>query len=156
AIIVALVTRPVIFLAGYLAVVTFGYVPGAPLFHYFDSELLSLPLRYDAGWYLQIATDGYNVLSHTDPRVQQNFVFFPAFPMLMRVLGLLGGNTMAAFVVGGTIASALLFLVALAYLYRLAREDLADEQAMAALWLIAAFPFALFYGAIYTESLYLL
>jgi hypothetical protein len=30
-----------------------------------------------------------------------------------------------------------------------------DDQSAAALWLIAAFPFALFFGAFYTESLYL-
>ena len=31
-----------------------------------------------------------------------------------------------------------------------------DDRASYSVWLIATFPFALFYGAIYTESLYLL
>ncbi len=38
----------------------------------------------------------------------------------------------------------------------LARDDLSDEQSSVALWFLAAYPFAFFYGAIYTESLFLL
>ena len=38
----------------------------------------------------------------------------------------------------------------------LARDKLGDDKARYALWLIAAYPFALFFGAIYTESLFLL
>src|SRR5262249_40848416 len=48
------------------------------------------------------------------------------------------------------------FCVALAYLYLMAREHLDDRRATAALWLIAAYPFSVFFGAIYTESLFLL
>src|SRR5262249_14221447 len=47
------------------------------------------------------------------------------------------------------------FVIALVYLYEIAAAELPAETAMTALWLIAAFPFALFYGAIYSESLYL-
>ena len=36
-----------------------GFANGrAPLRH-FTNELLNLPVRWDAGWYLQIVTDGY-------------------------------------------------------------------------------------------------
>ena len=52
-------TRPVMLIVGYLAVFMFGYANGrAPLRH-FNDELLNLPVRWDAGWYLQIVTDGY-------------------------------------------------------------------------------------------------
>jgi hypothetical protein len=154
--VVVVVTRTVMFLAGYLAVLTFGYAPNAKPFRDLSSEVLSLPLRWDAGWYLQIARDGYSVAAGAGSQLQQNIVFFPAFPALVRVLGLIGGNTLASFVIAGTGASLVLFGWALAYLYRLGREDLlTDDQAAAALWFIAAFPFALFYGALYTESLYL-
>jgi hypothetical protein len=152
---VAIVTRLVIFLAGYLAVLTFGYPPDLTTFYHFASELANLPLRWDTGWYLQIARDGYSVVSDAGASLQQNIVFFPAFPMLVRGLGLVGGNSPAAFVIAGTGAAVVLFGVALGYLYRLARESMSEEQAATALWLLAAFPFALFYGAIYTESLYL-
>jgi Mannosyltransferase (PIG-V) len=149
-------TRPAIFAIGYLAVVLFGYAPGAVPFHDFEGELLNLPLRWDAGWYLGIATHGYEYLASAGASAQQNIVFFPAFPMLVRMIGRLGGNTTTAYVVGGTLASVALFALALAYLYQLAREELSDEQAATALWMIAAYPFAVFFGAIYTESLFLL
>src|SRR5262249_35449119 len=76
--------------------------------------------------------------------------------LVTRVVALLLGNREASYILGGTLVSLVSFVFALAYLYRLAREALDDEQAVAALWFLAAYPFALFYGAIYTESLYLL
>src|SRR6185436_18861557 len=49
------------------------------------------------------------------------------------------------------------FFGALVYLYCFAREMLGDDgEAGAAVWLLATFPFALFFGAVYTESLFLL
>jgi hypothetical protein len=152
--VVTIVTRTVILLVGYLAVLMFGYAPDSPPFRMFTSEVMSLPLRWDTGWYLQIARDGYSVAA-TDLG-QRNIVFFPAYPMLVRALGMIGGNSIASFVVAGTVASVCLFAWALTYLYWLAREErMTDDQSAAALWLIAAFPFALFFGAFYTESLYL-
>jgi hypothetical protein len=155
AMLVALGTRPVIFAAGYLAVIMFGYAPGAEPFHDFESELLNLPLRWDAGWYLGIATRGYSYIASAGAEAQQNIVFFPAYPMLVRIVARLGGNGTAAYVIGGTLLSLAMFVLALAYLYELAREELSDDQAAAAIWLLAAYPFAIFFGAIYTESLYL-
>ena len=154
---VAAGTRPVILAIGYLAVIMIGYAPGAQPFRDFESELLNLPLRWDTGWYLGIATTGYSYIGSAGPDAQQNVVFFPAYPLLVRAVARLAGNSTAAYVVGATITSAALFVLALAYLYRLAQQHLTDDdQAAAALWLIAAYPFSLFYGAIYTESLFLL
>jgi hypothetical protein len=155
AIVIVVATRAAIFFVGYLAVVMIGYAPGARPFHDFSTEVLNLPLRWDAAWYLGIATQGYE-FQPGNPSLQQNIVFFPAFPMLVRLAALLLGKSFTAFVVGGTIASLAAFAAALAYLYRLAREDLTEDQTNAALWLLAAYPFAIFYGAIYTESLFLL
>src|SRR6266481_1671687 len=46
-------TRPAILFVGYAAVFMFGYAEGhAPLRH-FNNELLNLPVRWGAGWYLQ-------------------------------------------------------------------------------------------------------
>jgi len=154
---VTIVTRPTVFVVGYLAVLTFGYAPNAQPFRFFTSEVMSLPLRWDTGWYLQIAREGYSVAADATAALQQNIVFFPAYPMLVRALGLIGGNSLASFIVAGTVASLCLFGWALTYLYWLAREErLTDDQAATALWLVASFPFALFFGAVYTESLYLL
>jgi hypothetical protein len=153
--IVVISTRPAVILAGYLAVVMFGYPPGTEPFHDFENGLLNLPLKWDTGWYLSIATDGYRYLDQGGADVQQNVVFFPAYPLIVRGVAQLCGNSRTAYVIGATLVSLTLFLIALAYLFRIGRETLNDEQATVSLWLLAAYPFAFFYGAIYTESLYL-
>ncbi len=76
--------------------------------------------------------------------------------MLIRFVGVLAGKTPAAYVIGATLLSVALFAFALIYLFLLARQHMDDDQATCSLWLLAAFPFSVFYGAIYTESLYLL
>ena len=148
-------TRLVMLLVGYLAVFMFGFANGrAPLRH-FTNELLNLPVRWDAGWYLQIVTDGYRY-APGDPAVQQNIVFFPAYPMLMRVTGRLLGGDMTGYVAAGMIVSIASFFGALVYLYAFARDRYGDEVAGGTIWLLAAYPFAIFFGALYTESLFLL
>jgi hypothetical protein len=148
-------TRPVMLMVGYLAVFMIGFVNGrAPLRH-FNNELLNLPVRWDAGWYLQIVTDGYRYVPG-DPTVQQNIVFFPAYPMLVRIVGRLLGGDMIGYVAAGMVVSMASFFGALVYLYAFARERYDDDVASGAIWLLAAYPFAIFFGAIYTESLFLL
>ena len=80
-----------------------GYPPGAPPWRGSDSELLNLPLRWDAGWYLQIAENGYSYSPRAGAEAQQNIVFFPAYPMATRVVGLLLGNGPSAYVAAGLI-----------------------------------------------------
>src|SRR4051812_2405332 len=148
-------TRPAMLCVGYLAIFMIGYANGrAPLRH-FDNELLNLPVRWDAGWYLQIVTDGYRY-TPGDPTMQQNIVFFPAFPMLMRAAGRLLGGSMVGYVAAGMIISTAAFFAALVYLYAFARDRYGDDIAAGAIWLLAAYPFALFFSALYTESLFLL
>jgi hypothetical protein len=149
-------SRPAILFVGLLAVLTFGYPPGAPPWRDYDNELLNLPLRWDAGWYLQIAETGYSYIPEAGAGAQQNIVFFPGYPLVTRAVALLLGNQKTAYVAAGTIVSLASFLFALAYLFAFAREAIGEERAHAALWLIAAYPFAVFFGAIYSESLYLL
>jgi len=157
-------TRPAIFFVGYLAVIVIGYAPGIgprpgePPYRDYDNELLNLPNRWDAGWYLQIANPnwGYTYDDRGGAGVQQNIVFWPAFPLTVRVAALLLGNSKGSFPLAGTLVSLIAFLGALVYLYALARDHLSEEQSSIALWLFAAYPFAFFYGAVYTESLFLL
>ena len=146
-------TRTAILVAGYLAVFMFGYANGrAPLRH-FNNELLNLPVRWDAGWYLAIVTDGYKYTAG-DNLVQQNIVFFPAYPMLVRVIGRLLGGGMIGYVSAGMAVSLASFFGALVYLYALTRERFGEETARYSLWFLAAYPFAIFFGAVYTESLF--
>lgn len=148
-------TRPAILAVGLLAVAAFGYRGGRPPYRIFDNELANLPVRWDAGWYLDIATGGYRYLPN-QPDLQQNIVFFPAYPLLVRGVGRLFGKGPGAFVWGGTAVSLLAFFGALVYLYAFARDRLPDDDARFALWAVAAYPFAVFFVGLYTESLYLL
>ncbi len=167
-------TRLMVLLVGYIAVVSIGYPEGAPPFRVARHEGINLPARWDAGWYLGIAIDGY----YYSPRAQgqQNVVFFPAYPMLTRATaGFLGAQgpddpretralSEIAFrrqrrtLLAGMVVSLLAFAAALVYLYRLAREMLGDdrEAAAGAVLLICAYPFSVFFSAFYTESLFLL
>jgi hypothetical protein len=63
---------------------------------------------------------------------------------------------MSGYVSAGMAVSLASFFAALLYLYAFARDRLGDDKARYAIWLIASYPFALFFGAIYTESLFLL
>lgn len=149
-------TRPIILFVGYLAVVMVGYHHGRPPLRLAENEIANLQVRWDTAWYYGIATEGYRFFSRS-PNDQQNIVFFPAFPLIVRVAGrLLGGGTLS-FVAAGTLVAFCAFFWALTYLFRFARDLLDnDEWARYAVWFIAAYPFALFFGAVYTESLYLL
>jgi hypothetical protein len=149
-------TRLAILFVGFLAVVMMGYRGGRPPLRLSENEIVNLQVRWDMAWYFGIAVDG-NRYGSTRVTDQQNIVFFPAFPMMMRVAGRLLGGASTSFILGGSLVAIGAFFWALTYLFRLARDLLADEDAAAtAVWMIAAYPFALFYGAIYTESLFLL
>jgi hypothetical protein len=139
---------------GFLGVVLIGYPTSAPPpIQIYGHALLDLPARWDAGWYLGIATEGYRWLPEDVGR-QQNIAFFPAFPLAMRYVSVfLGGQPLWS----GVAISCVAFFWALTYLLRLGRDLLGDEDhAQAAIALLAAYPFALFYSAPYSEALFLL
>jgi hypothetical protein len=151
-------TRPAVLFVGYMALFLVGFAPQQPAWRISDNEFLNLQARWDAGWYYGIATEGYYFSHGMKARgEQQNIVFFPAMPLLMRVSGRLLGGAAPAMFIGGTIVSWVAFLTALVYLFRFARDLLGDDaRAAAAVWLVATYPFAVWFGAVYTESLYLL
>jgi hypothetical protein len=115
--------------------------------------------RYDAGWYYQIAANGYRFVAG-GPAVglgkAGKIAFFPVYPLLMRYVGRLFGDTPADPYLGGIAVSWLAFALALIAVTALARLDLPARRAEHAALLIAVFPFAFFYGLVYTEALFLL
>jgi hypothetical protein len=159
----ALFSRVTVLVAGYLAVVTIGVAPSLVGFQVSPDAALNLPARFDAGWYAGIALDGYSFEGRFDK--QQNIAFFPAFPMLERAAGYpLGAfapgvpkeRRIARLLWGGVIVSLLAFAWASVYLWRLARDTIGEDRAGAAVALLAAYPFSLFFSVPYTESLFLL
>jgi hypothetical protein len=160
---VALASRAAALVIGYLAVVTIGPAPGLVGFQVSADPALDLPARFDATWYAGIALDGYYFEGRFDK--QQNVAFFPAFPLLERAAGYpLGAfapgvpkeRRIARLLWGGVIVSLMAFAWAAVYLWRLARDTIGEDRATSAVALLAAYPFAVFFSAAYTESVFLL
>jgi hypothetical protein len=152
---ISVVTRFGVLLIGFLAVILIGFPPeAANRWSIYSNDLLDLPGRWDTGWYMTIANEGYVYLRNAPPDYQQNIAFFPAFPMSMRYLSVLFGRQTLWTGVGISIVS---FYLALTYFLRLSRDLLKDEQqAVMAVTLLAVYPFAVFFSAAYTEGLFLL
>lgn len=108
------------------------------------------PLRnWDGLWYRLVALEGYA----TSGGQYAKAAFWPLLPATMHVGAMPTGWTLDS--IGYIVANAA-FLGALLVLYRLIALDYADPAvARRALWALALFPTALFFSAIYTESLFL-
>lgn len=99
--------------------------------------------RWDGGWYLRIAKEGYYLKSTA---------FFPLYPFLIRVLESLGFSPEA----GALLIPNVTFLLVLIIFHRLVTLDYDESVAVRSLWYLAVFPTAFYFSAMYTESLYLL
>jgi hypothetical protein len=108
--------------------------------------------RWDSGWFFGIARNGYLYV----PGGRSNLAYFPVYPMLMRYGGRLFGRTSADLYLAGIAISWTAFVLAMIGLYYLARLDVPPRHAERAVLLTAIFPFAFFFGVVYTESVFLL
>ncbi len=149
-------SRLVVWAAGLLGLMWFGRAPGTRQFDALGlttpfsalGDLLVAPAaRWDAFWYLRIATDGYGT-----PHDHAQAAFYPLYPLLMRAGGWVVGSPLVA----GILVSLACFLGALVLLHRLVALELGDAYARPAVLLTAFFPSALFFSAVYSESLFLL
>jgi hypothetical protein len=115
--------------------------------------------RYDGGWYYQIARNGYHFVVG-GPAVgvgkPGKIAYFPVYPLLMRYAGRLFGSSPSDVYYGGILVSWVAFVLAMVLLLRLALLDVDEERAERSVYLAAIFPFAFFYGLVYTESTFLL
>jgi hypothetical protein len=159
----AVASRIAVLVVGYAGVVAIGIPPTANGFTVSADPLLNLPARFDAGWYGTIALEGYSFQGRFDR--QQNVAFFPAFPLLARLVGYPFGafarnappeRRLARMLWAGVVVSIAAFAWAAAYFWRLARDMIGSDRALDAVMLLAAYPFAVYYSAAYSESLFLL
>jgi len=113
----------------------------------FGNLLVGPSARWDSVWYLRIAEHGYGTAgSHAQA------AFYPLYPALMRGVGTVVGSPLTA----GILISLACFLAALVLLHRLAALELGPRDARGTVLLVAFFPTAFFFSAVYTESLFLL
>ena len=112
-------------------------------------ELLRYSVRWDSGWYLTIAREGYEHV----PDGQSSIAFFPMFPSSMRFLDqFIPGSDILA----GLILVHLALFAALIYIYKLVQIDYPDIVAWRTLFFTLMFPASFFFSALYTESYLLL
>ncbi len=158
--------RILLFIVSLFAVIIIPTFGGR--FPYFNTALepTNLPSwiwgfgNFDGVHYLRIAQDGYSS--------QYSQAFFPLYPLLIRFFTEiniflpkdLNLDTRIfvdpAYFYNGLILSNLIFLVALYFFYRLIILDYKKETAFKSIILLLSFPTAFYFGAIYTESLFLL
>ena len=117
--------------------------------HGFGDVLLSPLARWDAVWYLSIAHSGYGHAAGPT-------AFFPLYPLLVRGGAELGGGSPGALLVASYVVSLGALLGALVLLYRLVALELGRQAARTTLLLLCVFPGSLFFGAPYSESVFLL
>src|SRR5918996_430643 len=154
-------TRAAVLVVAVFAALTFGPATGGlarenaakfdePALTHSVAEPLLAPLaRWDAVWYLRIADSGYG---DSVPRA----AFFPLYPLLIHAAAAPVGGSEAALLIASYLISLAAFLGALVLLYRLVSLELGRRFAGPALLLLAVFPAALYFGAPYSESLFLL
>ncbi|MEO5896543.1 MAG: hypothetical protein ABIS06_12650 [Vicinamibacterales bacterium] len=163
----AIISRIAILAVGFATVAVVGYQLQPGQFRVSRNEFLNLPARGDAGWYLGIARHGYRWSPELHGH-RHALAFFPAYPILMRVAGEvvtlpakvirdpdLLGNGDSRVLWGGVLTSITCFIAALAVVYRIAQHPAVSAPPLATLTLLAFYPFGLFFGVAYSESLFL-
>lgn len=108
--------------------------------------------RFDSGWYFGIARNGYQYVAGG----RSNLAFFPVYPTLMGWIGRLMGGRQQHYYMAGVLISWTAFVLAMVFLRKLAELDLPRRDADRAVLYAAIFPFAFFYGVVYSESVFLL
>ena len=123
-----------------LASMVIGQRPGV---HYAASTnpLFAVWGRWDAEHYLGIARSGY---SGTE------FAFFPLYPALIKIAGTFTGSGLIA---GLLISNAASFF-GLLFLYKLVEHEYNRHVAQRATFYVSIFPTAIFFSAVYSESLF--
>lgn len=104
----------------------------------------------DSGWYLDLATNGYQLVPAANG--QANWAFFPAMPGLAAGLARLTRLTPFEAML---VVSNLSFLIALILVHRLARQAFNAKTADVTVVLLCVAPASYIFSAAYTEALFL-
>jgi len=144
-----LVWRTLIFA---VAVVAMFILPARPRFTNLTptastGDLLTMWSNFDGLHYLSIAQYHYDFPGKTD----LSYAFFPVYPWLIRTANIFG-----SYLISGLFLSHLFFIAALFFLYRLVLLDEKPRIAKSTIFLVLLFPTSVFFGSVYSESLFLL
>jgi len=118
----------------------------AEVLHGFLKRVLEPWAHWDGVWFIRIAAGGYG--GHADSQA-----FFPLYPLLVRGVAVVTGHS---YVVAGLVVSLVCYAGAMVVLFKLAQALLGPRVALWSVVFISVFPTALFFQAVYSESLFLL
>jgi hypothetical protein len=138
--------------AGFLTGVRLAYLLGtaltllwAPVAHGPGGNLFLRTFdRWDSRWFIRIAEHGYST--------KQAAAFFPVYPLLVRGLGWVVRNDVAA----GMLISLAAAAGCAVLLHRIARRRLPEQGASTVISLFAFYPLAFVFTAVYSDALFLL
>jgi hypothetical protein len=135
----------------------FGFYPAQLPDNFLSSHpLLDGWARWDAAHYIAVAQLGYG--NPASPSPHGGLGFFPLYPLMMRALVAVSGvdHTAGAYAVAGIAISNVCFVIAIALFGAFGARLVGEPAAREAVLLLCVAPFSLFFGAVYTESLFLL
>ena len=104
--------------------------------------------HWDAISYVNIAYHGY--------RLARDTVFFPLWPLLEHGVGVAFGPSSTSYYFAGLLLSNICFYFVLVLFYYLLNDDFGPQVAKNALFYLTFYPYAMFFFAGYTESLFVL
>lgn len=146
--IIFFIWRILIIFISYIAIHIFEYsIDGSFLTKKYDNTLYQYFLRFDSGWYLDIARNGYSIIENS----QSNVAFFPLFPLLMKIgnyIPILGLET------SGILLANIFAFLSFFVFYKLLLLKWKDISKSAFI-LFIIFPSSFFLGFVYSESLFL-
>ncbi|MGH2509003.1 MAG: glycosyltransferase family 39 protein [Ktedonobacteraceae bacterium] len=120
---------------------------------HFPQVLWHMWIRFDSGFYLDIAQHGY--WSARTLHTRSNWAFYPFYPLLLGLIGRFLGGSETAFSLAGLFVSNVAGCVAMVYLYRLVRREFSQEVAARTVLYQALFPMSFYLSTVYTEALFL-
>jgi hypothetical protein len=150
-VIVILISSRLVVLLSMVFSSTFVQRPSGDIFKDVTPRWYRYFLRWDAGWYLKIATEGYSY--NGDNTVQQPVGFYPLYPLISKAVAVVFNISEAAALL---LVSNLALLLAIPLVFKFFRQGYGDQTALYAVACLCFFPSSIFFSAGYTESLALL
>ena len=146
-----LVSRGVLTIVGVLSIALMGRMTGMRLgWEHPPYIWLDIWGQWDTGWYLDIAKNWYAV--EAPYKNYYNYVFFPLYPTLIKLLGAVIGNNFYA----GLIISNAALLAAAILLYKLVEIDHDREVALNSVKYMFIWPTSFILSGVLSEAVFLM
>lgn len=118
---------------------------GGGIDNYLQNPYIFAWANFDGEHYLSIAQRGYENLNHS---------FFPLYPLLIKILSFVKSD-ITLLTINGLIISNVAFLLSLLIFKQLIKLDYSDKISQLAIVALVIFPTSFYFGAVYTEGLFL-